>query len=80
MRKVIVYGDLDSLSSSDFYRTIREDVHFAESSRMRNMLKDKGLFDSVFLFKDLISEIVPEWSKENQRIRCLTLISECLRI
>lgn len=80
MRRVVAYGDLESLASSDFYRTIKGDVHIAESANMMKMLRSKGLFDNVHLFGDLLKEIDHNWSREEQRIRCLALISECLRI
>lgn len=79
MREVVAYGDLESLASSDYYGTIREDVHLAESSNMRRMLKNRGLFESVHLFREISLAIDPEWSNEKQRVRYLALISACLR-
>ena len=81
MRKVVAYGDLESLASSEFYQTIRNDIHIAESANMSDLLlNDKKLFPHVHLFRDFLSSLVPDWSKEGQRIRCLTLISKCIRI
>ena len=81
MRKVVAYGDLQSLVASEFYNAVKDDVHLAESANMSNLLlKDKKLFTRVRLFRDFMSSIAPEWSREGQRMRCLTLISRCLRI
>ena len=79
MRNVVAYGDLESLVSSDFYGMIKGDIHLAESSNMGHMLKSRGYFQSVHLFREIISAIDPVWSKEKQRVRCLALISSCLR-
>lgn len=80
MRKVVAYGDLESLVSSEFYEIIKGDVHIAETSSMKDMLKRNKLFDKVCLFGEIVKEIVPGWSREGQRMRCLALISKCLRI
>ncbi len=80
MRKVVAYGDMESLMSSDLYKTIKGDLHIAESANMMNMLRGREFFDNVHLFGDILREIDHNWSREEQRIRCLALISECLRI
>ena len=80
MRKVVSYGDMDSLVSSEFYKMIQNDVHIAETSSMKDMLKRNKLFENVHLFGEIVKEILPGWSREGQRMRCLALISKCMRI
>lgn len=80
MRRVVAYGDMESLISSDLYKEIEDCIHLAESANMKEMLKKSEYFSSVHLFRDIIDKLDFEWTKEKQRIHCLTLISVCIKI
>ena len=79
MRRVVAYGDMESLISSNTYRDIKSCIHLAESANMKGMLENNRAFDSVHLFREISNVLDPDWSKEKQRMRCLTIISVCIR-